>query len=271
MGVGAAGRYCWVCSCRQRAVVSIERRMQRESSVESVESVMVWLPGLIGIRDWGPTGASQDSTAIGTALSWRDLPLPLPLPLPPPPPAEYHLPSPPSSGRQVVESSRRHAVTPSRRQAAKSSPRLVLTLPTSRRDPVQDSTTCHGPTCRPNRLLHLRHVHHWYAVPVHACTRLHSRALAHHSPDDIEYPPPKPPMKDIVGGAGSYSALGARIFSPRPLSRKVAWIVDCGSDFPPDLRNFIAHWDSGALVRETPDRLTTRGWNGYGQNEHRGV
>jgi hypothetical protein len=61
MGVGAAGRYCWVCSCRQRAVVSSEGKMQRESSVASVESVMVWLPGLMGRRDWGPTGASQDS------------------------------------------------------------------------------------------------------------------------------------------------------------------------------------------------------------------
>jgi hypothetical protein len=78
-------------------------------------------------------------------------------------------------------------------------------------------------------------------------------------------------MKDIVGGAGSYSALGARIFSPQPLSRKVGWIVDCGSDFPVELRKAIAQWESGALVRETPARLTTRGWNGYGDNEHRGV
>lgn len=89
--------------------------------------------------------------------------------------------------------------------------------------------------------------------------------------DEIEFPPPKPPVKDIVGGAGSYSALGARIFSPPPLSKSVGWIVDCGSDFPAELRDFIASWDSGALIRETPDRLTTRGWNGYGENEHRGM
>lgn len=48
-------------------------------------------------------------------------------------------------------------------------------------------------------------------------------------------------------------------------------MVDCGSDFPPELRETIATWDTGVLIRETPDRLTTRGWNGYGENEHRGM
>ncbi|ORY18504.1 Ribokinase-like protein [Clohesyomyces aquaticus] len=87
--------------------------------------------------------------------------------------------------------------------------------------------------------------------------------------DEIEFPPPKPPVKDILGGAGSYSALGARIFSPPPTSKAVGWIVDCGSDFPPELRHAIAQWDTGVFIRETPDRLTTRGWNGYGEHEHR--
>jgi hypothetical protein len=50
----------------------------------------------------------------------------------------------------------------------------------------------------------------------------------------------------------------------------VGWIVDCGSDFPSELREFIARWQTGAVIRETPERLTTRGWNGYGENEHRG-
>ncbi|KAF2683937.1 Ribokinase-like protein [Lentithecium fluviatile CBS 122367] len=87
--------------------------------------------------------------------------------------------------------------------------------------------------------------------------------------DEIEFPAPKPPVKDILGGAGSYSALGARIFSPPPRSKAVGWVVDCGSDFPHELRETIAQWDTGVLIRETPHRLTTRGWNGYGENEHR--
>ncbi|KAF1949556.1 Ribokinase-like protein [Byssothecium circinans] len=87
--------------------------------------------------------------------------------------------------------------------------------------------------------------------------------------DEIEFPPPKPPVKDIIGGAGAYSALGARLLSPPPRSTAVGWIVDCGSDFPPELRETIAQWNTGVLIRETPDRLTTRGWNGYGEHEHR--
>ncbi|KAF2187888.1 Ribokinase-like protein [Zopfia rhizophila CBS 207.26] len=87
--------------------------------------------------------------------------------------------------------------------------------------------------------------------------------------DEIEFQPPKRPVTNILGGAGSYSALGARIFSPPPRSRAVGWIVDCGSDFPHKLRETIAQWDTGCLIRETPHRLTTRGWNGYGENEHR--
>ncbi|KAF2473002.1 Ribokinase-like protein [Lindgomyces ingoldianus] len=87
--------------------------------------------------------------------------------------------------------------------------------------------------------------------------------------DEIEFPPPKPPVTNILGGAGSYSALGARIFSPPPRSKAVGWIVDCGSDFPPELRETIARWDTSCLIRETPHRLTTRGWNGYGEHEHR--
>ncbi|KAF2089688.1 MAK32-like protein, partial [Saccharata proteae CBS 121410] len=87
--------------------------------------------------------------------------------------------------------------------------------------------------------------------------------------DEIEFPPPVPPVKDVVGGAGSYSAIGARIFSPPPLSKSVGWIVDCGSDFPQELRETIDQWETSCHLRDTPDRLTTRGWNGYGENEHR--
>lgn len=82
--------------------------------------------------------------------------------------------------------------------------------------------------------------------------------------DEIEYPPPRPPQKDILGGAGSYSALGARLFSPAPVqSKTVGWLVDQGSDFPPAITSLIDSWETSALLRLDPDRLTTRGWNGY--------
>ncbi|KAF2666609.1 PfkB family carbohydrate kinase-like protein [Microthyrium microscopicum] len=87
--------------------------------------------------------------------------------------------------------------------------------------------------------------------------------------DEIHFPAPRPSVYDVLGGAGSYSALGARLFSPPPLSKSVGWIVDCGSDFPKNIRDTIDSWKTSCLLRETPERLTTRGWNEYGDNDHR--
>ncbi|KAM7204527.1 Ribokinase-like protein [Rhypophila sp. PSN 637] len=88
--------------------------------------------------------------------------------------------------------------------------------------------------------------------------------------DEIEYLPPRPPARDILGGAGSYSALGARLFSPPPLlSKSIGWIVDQGIDFPPVLTETISSWSTSAILRPDPSRLTTRGWNGYDHSEHR--
>ena len=71
-----------------------------------------------------------------------------------------------------------------------------------------------------------------------------------------------------MGGAGTFSAIGARLFSPPPQSRSVGWIIDAGTDFPPELRGLVSSWDTGVLIqpRNAP---TTRGWNGYGENDHR--
>lgn len=106
-----------------------------------------------------------------------------------------------------------------------------------------------------------------------ATSRARSRRPDHHAKeqdanlthqDEIEFPPPRPAEKDVLGGAGSYGALGARLFSPAPaLSGAVAWVVDAGSDFPPAVTTLIDSWETSALFRHDPDRLTTRGWNGY--------
>ncbi|KAF4552032.1 pfkB family carbohydrate kinase-like protein [Elsinoe fawcettii] len=89
--------------------------------------------------------------------------------------------------------------------------------------------------------------------------------------DDI-YPPPsahdQKPFLGIPGGAGTYCAVGARILSPPPSSKAVGWVVDCGPDFPADLRTTIDSWYTGALMRFR-DGPTTKGWNGYSANERR--
>ncbi|KAF7559463.1 hypothetical protein G7046_g4702 [Stylonectria norvegica] len=88
--------------------------------------------------------------------------------------------------------------------------------------------------------------------------------------DDIDFIPPTLPVKDILGGAGTYSALGARLYSPPPISSAVGWIVDQGSDFPPALGTLIDSWSTSVVLRHDDQRLTTRGWNGYeGTDEKR--
>ncbi|OBT91705.1 hypothetical protein VE01_10257 [Pseudogymnoascus verrucosus] len=82
--------------------------------------------------------------------------------------------------------------------------------------------------------------------------------------DEIQYPPPQPPQHNILGGAGTYSALGARLASPAPhLSKKVGWIVDRGSDFPPSQTSHLNTWQTSCLLRTDPTRLTTRALNSY--------
>ena len=73
-----------------------------------------------------------------------------------------------------------------------------------------------------------------------------------------------------MGGAGSYVAMGARLLSPPPHSKSIGWIVDAGSDFPTEVRDIIAGWDTSCMLRETPNRLTTRGWNLYQEHQKRG-
>ena len=76
------------------------------------------------------------------------------------------------------------------------------------------------------------------------------------------YSPSTPYVKvvdDIVGGAGTYGILGARLFSPPPLSKCMGWIVHTGNDFPESIVKTLKSWDTTLILRQTPDRLTTRG------------
>ena len=86
--------------------------------------------------------------------------------------------------------------------------------------------------------------------------------------DDIYYPVPRAPVTDIIGGAGSYAVLGARLM--RGSGSTVGWTVHTGSDFPETIREEIQAWGTSCNFIDTPGRLTTRGLNIYRQNERRG-
>jgi len=91
--------------------------------------------------------------------------------------------------------------------------------------------------------------------------------------DEIEWQTANPPPSkhNLIGGAGTYAVLGARLASSpcQLLSQSISWIVDIGSDFPSEVKRAIDSWNTNCIFRTDTSRLTTRAWNGYGENELR--
>ncbi|KAJ5091579.1 hypothetical protein NUU61_006449 [Penicillium alfredii] len=87
--------------------------------------------------------------------------------------------------------------------------------------------------------------------------------------DDIDFGGARPGVKNIIGGAGSFAVVGARLVAGLTHARSVSWIVDVGSDFPSDTLAVINSWGTDCVIREDHRRLTTRAWNGYHPNEKR--
>ena len=88
--------------------------------------------------------------------------------------------------------------------------------------------------------------------------------------DEIHFPPPRPPIKDIIGGAGTYSALGARLLQTPENAHLVSWTVHVGSNFPTQILDQITSWKTSVNLIDTKQRLTTRGWNHYRDDDFRG-
>ncbi|KAJ6120691.1 hypothetical protein N7523_004971 [Penicillium sp. IBT 18751x] len=93
--------------------------------------------------------------------------------------------------------------------------------------------------------------------------------LTVHCADDIDFGDSRPGVKNILGGAASFAVVGARLVAGAPYARSVSWIVDVGSDFPPETLAVIKSWKTSCVIREDPQRLTTRAWNGYHPDEKR--
>ncbi|OJJ49888.1 hypothetical protein ASPZODRAFT_22602 [Penicilliopsis zonata CBS 506.65] len=87
--------------------------------------------------------------------------------------------------------------------------------------------------------------------------------------DEIEFGDSRPAVKNVIGGAASFAAVGARLVAGDEHAQAVSWIVDTGSDFPHEALDVINSWGTSCVIREDRKRLTTRAWNGYGVNEKR--
>lgn len=71
---------------------------------------------------------------------------------------------------------------------------------------------------------------------------------------------------DIIGGAGLYALIGARMVVGARKSKKVCAIIDKGSDFPENVEKELTSWNTGILFRTDTTRLTSRGANTYDEN-----
>ncbi|KAL8672475.1 MAG: hypothetical protein Q9168_003078 [Polycauliona sp. 1 TL-2023] len=87
--------------------------------------------------------------------------------------------------------------------------------------------------------------------------------------DEIHYQPPRQPDLDIMGGAGLYAALGARLFCPPPSASRIGWIIHEGYDLPLHIKSIIDTWQTACELIQTPERETTRASNTYESNGHR--
>ena len=74
-------------------------------------------------------------------------------------------------------------------------------------------------------------------------------------------------MLSVLGGAGTYATLGARLYSHASHgathSKDVGFVVHVGRDFDEKIMCNIMNWNTGSRFIETPERLCTRGKNTY--------
>lgn len=129
-------------------------------------------------------------------------------------------------------------------------------------NPSKHSPANYGEICE-DRGFYIWNVHHRSCIPFSANHRTLNRDL-----DEIDYITGTS-KAELIGGAGTYVAVGARLVAGRANARYVSWIVDKGSDFPEHFATLIDSWETSAVYRTDFTRLTTRAWNGYGPGEHR--
>ncbi|KAF3803152.1 hypothetical protein GCG54_00011821 [Colletotrichum gloeosporioides] len=76
--------------------------------------------------------------------------------------------------------------------------------------------------------------------------------------DEIRFPDGRV-LRDVAGGSGFYSTLGARLAVPREDAETVCCLVVAGDDFPASVVEQIEAWGVTARVQKVEGRLSTRG------------
>lgn len=86
--------------------------------------------------------------------------------------------------------------------------------------------------------------------------------------DEIHYVD-KPSEYNVLGGGGLFGLLGSRIVLSFNDPARAGFILDAGKDFSDDTQTLIDRWETGTVIRHDELRLTTRGWNKYGERDFR--
>ncbi|KAK2062031.1 PfkB family carbohydrate kinase [Colletotrichum caudatum] len=76
--------------------------------------------------------------------------------------------------------------------------------------------------------------------------------------DEIRFPDGRV-LRDVPGGSGFYSTLGARLAVPQNESAAVCCLVTAGADFPSSVRRQIEEWGVSVHLEEMPGARSTRG------------
>jgi len=78
----------------------------------------------------------------------------------------------------------------------------------------------------------------------------------------MTYTPPdaaEPPSLNVLGGAASFAAVGARLFYSMKDGKKVGFVIHEGADFPARFRDEVEAWGISSKFIATPDRNNNQG------------
>lgn len=74
---------------------------------------------------------------------------------------------------------------------------------------------------------------------------------------------------NIIGGAGTFAALGAGVLVSKKERRKVGFLCDEGFDFPASVSEELYQWGLGIVSRKDQFRVTTKAWNKFVNDDER--
>lgn len=76
--------------------------------------------------------------------------------------------------------------------------------------------------------------------------------------DELRFPH-APTMRDVTGGSGAFSTLGARLVAGKERTHEVGCVIMAGDDFPESTLAKFRTWGMELLVSRKPGKESTRG------------